>query len=222
MLIEEERVERKLLSRARGERCLTAGSSKQIGASRASDLRWSEGRALSDRSVFIEADWSKQSKRSSVERGERGISASACITSKPKTIAAERGKLQDKNIRYVVLDKRSRAKNGGEPANRAQQSRVRRLCAILLRMGPFLCALDSYLATCMVRGARGRHVCLSVVCTLVNNPKGRLSVLNARTHTHTQTYSLNVVCTLVNNPKGRLSVLNARTYTHTHKHTHSM
>ena len=56
MLIEEERVERKLLSRARGERCLAAvSSSKQIGVSRASDLQWIKGRALSNRS-FIEAE----------------------------------------------------------------------------------------------------------------------------------------------------------------------
>ena len=71
-------------SRAKGERCLAAASSKQIGVCRASDLQWNDERALSGRSV-IEADWSRQSERSSVERGERAISASACKTSGPKT-----------------------------------------------------------------------------------------------------------------------------------------
>jgi len=54
---------------------------------------WSEGGALSGRSVVITADRSRQSERSSVERGERAISASTPITSKPKVIAADRGKL---------------------------------------------------------------------------------------------------------------------------------
>ena len=72
-------------SRAKGERCLAAASSKQIGVGRGSDLQWNDGRALSGRSVVIEADWSRQSERSSVERGERAISASACKTSGPKT-----------------------------------------------------------------------------------------------------------------------------------------
>ena len=69
-------------SRAKGEHCLAAASSKQIGVGRASDLQWNDGRALSGRSVVIEADWSRQSERSS---GERAISASACITLGPKT-----------------------------------------------------------------------------------------------------------------------------------------
>ena len=64
--------------------CSRAASSKQIGVCRASDLQWNDERALSGRSV-IEADWSRQSERSSVERGERAISASACKTSGPKT-----------------------------------------------------------------------------------------------------------------------------------------
>ena len=45
------------LWRAKGERCLAAASSsKQIGASRGSDLQWIKGRALSGHSVVIEAE----------------------------------------------------------------------------------------------------------------------------------------------------------------------
>ena len=76
-------------SRAKGERCLAAASSKQIGVGRASDLQWNDGRALSGRSVVIEADWSRQSERSSVERGERAILQNIGT----KDEAADRGKL---------------------------------------------------------------------------------------------------------------------------------
>jgi len=66
-----EQTGRAILSGAREESCLAAvSSSKQIGAGRASDLQWSKARALSGRSVVIEADWSRQSERSSVEQGE--------------------------------------------------------------------------------------------------------------------------------------------------------
>ena len=115
---------------------------------------------MSDRSVFIEADWSKQSKRSSVERGERAISASACITSGPKTIAAERGKLQDKNIRYVVLDKKIASEEWrGTGESRATIARTETV-RDLVENGPILMRSQQLFSDMYGQGCQGK-TCLS-------------------------------------------------------------
>ena len=147
-------------SRAKRERCLAAASSKQIGVGRASDLQWNDGRALSGRSVVIEADWSRQSERSSVERGERAISASACKTSGPK--ARPQIEVSRCRIKSAIASEEWR-----EIANAANRATI--ACAETVRMGPFLCALDNDLATCMVRAARGRLSGFHVACLLTHS-----------------------------------------------------
>ena len=84
-------------SRAKGERCLAAASSKQIGVCRASDLQWNDERALSGRSVI----WPERH-RSRLEQAERAIFSGARRKSYlgvglqnigTKDEAADRGKL---------------------------------------------------------------------------------------------------------------------------------
>ena len=54
-----------------------------------------------------------------------------------------------------------------EIANAANRATI--ACAETVRMGPFLCALDNDLATCMVRAARGRLSVFYVACLLTHS-----------------------------------------------------
>jgi len=77
--------------------------------------------------------------------------------------------------------------------------RLFKVCVVCLLAGNF------------ERSARGRLVCLSAVCPLVNNPRGRFCLfLIMHTHTNMRTHSHNVVCLLVTSrevPGEGLSVL---------------
>ena len=68
-------------------------------------------------------------------------------------------------------------------------------------MGPFLCAVDSDLATCMVRAARGRLSGFHVACLLT---QCSLSPGNFERGARGRLVCFSVVCTLVNNPRGGL------------------
>ena len=120
------------------------------------------------------ANRNKQSERSSVEQGERAISASVCITSGPKMIVADQGKLycriKSASEKWRELDRTSESRN--------VRAYGRRLYGILLRMGHSY-ALDNDLATCMVRtgGIRGEACLFSVMHALQT----------AHTHAHTHT-----------------------------------